>query len=266
MDQKKDLIAGAVSSLISTFVMHPFDLVRLTQITNKTSILKTTSGILNGTPSSYFRVFNFYQALPVSMFAYITTYSIYFPINSWFKSANPLGIENKYLLYTFSTIPPTMIAMTLVNPLWTIKTKQMPTQDNKFPTFRESYHQIIEKSGVRGLYKGMLFGYINNINGLISFSLYDSFKDLIKPDQQIENTTLDFFICSVLSKSIATIVCYPFFKMRIQQQSDQVNTWSTIKTNVKAPSLLFNGLIITLLLQVPKNTILLMLFEFIKKI
>lgn len=186
----------------------------------------------------------------------MTTYAIYFPLNAYFKKINPLHLNNQYAVYTFATIPPSLISMTLCNPMWTIKAKQIGGGEVGMHT---AIRQIYEMSGYRGFYKGLMFGYVNSLNGIMSFTLYDILKDVMRGDA-VSNNTMDYVICSLASKTIATICCFPIFVLRIRQQIDQTSFSQTLRKMLTQRSI-YSGIMFTLAQQLPKNTILLFTYE-----
>lgn len=322
MTSSETLIAGFTASALTTLLLHPIDVIRITQIAHKTTIRKTIQNIYSGGHQQqqqqppYRKILNFYRALPISMFAYIATYSIYFPLNTYLKADNPLNLQNKYLIYTFATIPPSLIGMTCCNPFWTIKSKQISfttlnqqhqrllpsttssstsstttvelltlqpsTKTIEIPKELEQkkntifYHikNIYETSGYRGFYKGVLFGYINSLNGILTFTLYDIIKDIFRHSHRLETTTAtgkeittnlpqEIVIASIASKTLATMICYPILVARIRQQVDQTTISTTIQNLWQGRHNIYNGLFCSLLQQLPKNTIMLCLYEFV---
>lgn len=268
-----EIIAGAISSCAATVILQPFDVIRITQMANETTLLFTLREIYNSNneKSRIRRLGNFYRALPISMMAYMLTYSIYFPINSYLKRENPLDLESSYLIYIFASIPPSIISMSIVNPLWVIKARQVSNNFehiNIWNTIKIIYRQ----SGYRGFAKGLTFGYLNNINGIITFTLYDVFKDLIATSGNYSGseqyTAWDLVICSLASKTIATIIAYPILALRIRHQTQPNQSMGKLLMSLfrKHPKTLYYGLTPTLAQQLPKNTITMVLYEFILRL
>lgn len=138
--------------------------------------------------------------------------------------------QNKYALFTFATIPPAIVAMTVCNSLWTIKANQIVHGISKF-----SYSYF---------YKGLAYGYLNNLNGVITFTLYDIMKEYGN----------HYTLYALVAKTIATVICFPIFTLRIRTQ-----VGSTTHTH------LFKGLMCTLAQQLPKTTLMLTILEFLNK-
>lgn len=257
MDNYINLVSGFSSSILTTAILYPLDLIRLVQITHGIhSVRKTVKHIYQCTPSC--GLLNFYRCLPTTMLAYSMTYTIFFPLNEYMKRENPLGIQQPYMKFAVATIPPSILSMTICNPVWTIKANQI----SSYLTFREALKYIYEMNGYRGFYKGLLMGYLNNMNGMISFTFYDIFKHIIRQYKLETKTIFDYVVCSMVSKAMATLICYPFFFFRIHQQVDFGISGREMYTQyLRNPKLVLTGLLMTLAQQLPKNTLLLILYE-----
>lgn len=257
------LYAGAFSSFIATVLLHPFDVVRLTQMANETSLKFTLKEIYRcyGKTTVIGRLSNFYRALPISLLAYVSTYALYFPLNSYIKRENPLNLNNRYMIYMFANIPPSMLTLTLFNPLWTIKAHQI-SNNFELRSVRNTISDIYRRYGCRGFTKGLLFGYLNSINGILTFTFYDIMKDLITEP----HTALDYTVCSLTSKTLATIIAYPLIVLRIRHQVTQKSFCATFLTIfTKNPITLYYGITPTLLQQLPKTIIMMVIYELLLK-
>lgn len=265
-----EIIAGAISSCCATLILQPFDVIRLTQMVNETTLMFTIREIYNSRTKK--SLLNFYRALPISLMAYTLTYMIYFPINSYLKRENLLELDSKWMIYIVANIPPAIISMTIVNPLWVIKSRQV-TNNFQHIGIVNTAKSIYRTSGYSGFTKGLAFGYLTNIDGIISFTLYDVFKDLIVATtagyQSVQDcTTLDLITCSLASKTIATIVAYPILVLHIRQQTWDNQSHCKLLSSVftENPKTLYYGLTPALAQQLPKNTITMVIYENIMKI
>ncbi|AUQ43953.1 hypothetical protein [Esparto virus] len=250
-----EFIAGFLSSMIATIILQPLDSIKMNQIARKNGIISTIKTIYNT-----HGITQFYRALPINCMAYSITYGIYFPINKYIKDENPLNIQSKYLQFLMATIPPTMISLTFTNPLWVIKSIQSQATEPK-QTIYGTIKYIYKHNGLVGFQRGLLFGYLNSINGVLTFTMYDILKDLFKA-----NTSFEYATYSAIAKTFAYFISFPIYALRIRQQVNQKSIAWNIKTAIHDPfKSIYFGLSLTLLQMVPKTAILLVLYEMIIK-
>lgn len=175
-----------------------------------------------------------------------------------------LELQSKTLQYFVATIPPTIASLTLTNPLWVVKSVQAASLniDGHHPTFSRCMKQVYRKHGLYGFQKGLLFGYLNSVNGIITFTLYDVFKDYFNV-----NTSVGYASCSSISKTLAYFISYPLLVIRTRQQIQQINIKIAFAEIYREPFRhLYFGLTPTLVQMVPKTALLLVLYENVLKL
>lgn len=259
-----EFIAGIGSSAMVTLLFHPMDTIRINQINTKHSILPLSRKLFNdnflGQNSliKYSRgILRFYRAMPISCLAYSATYGVYFPISHHFKNENYFDCPHKYLLYMISTVPATCCAMTVTNALWTIKSIQISSVKNM--SIKQSASKIYNTSGIVGFQKGLLFGYLNGMNGMITFTLYDILKDMTGAQSSIE-----YSLCSGVSKTCAYVITFPIFALKIKHQISQDTIVNVLLKQRYTFKSMYYGLSMTLLQMVPRTAVLMVLYEKIK--
>ncbi|ATZ81540.1 mitochondrial carrier protein-like protein [Drosophila innubila nudivirus] len=251
----KEFCIGFCASIIASICLQPLDALRTIQIINKASIFDTLR-------SMYYRqgIGQFYRTTTINALAYGTTYGIYFPINEYLKTSNPFNVEGVYMKYFMATIPPTLISLTIVNPLWVIKSIQAASFDNNC-SITDSVRYIYKINGICGFYSGLLFGYLNSINGIITFTIYDIMKY-----QFGTATILQYIIYSSIAKTCAYLTTFPILSLRIRQQANQLSFLTNIRSALNDPIIvLYYGLGVTLLQNIPKLALTMTLYENIVK-
>lgn len=250
----RQMSAGFFSSIFATVLLYPLDSLKLNQINDRTTVRSTIKNLYREGG-----IARFYRSLPISAVAYALTYTIYFPINFYCKQNNFLHIENENLKYLVATIPSSLFSLTITNSLWTLKSVQSTSMEN-----RSIFHHacsIYKKSGWMGFNKGLLFGYLNSVNGIINFTLYDILKSKFNAQ-----TSWDYALCSATSKTCAYFISYPLLTLRIRQQINQKTLQQTLVAVCKEPfTHLYFGLTMTLLQMIPKSTLMMVLYEFALK-
>jgi len=251
----KEFCIGFCASIIASICLQPLDALRTIQIINKASIFDTLRSI-------YYRqgIGQFYRTTTINALAFGTTYGIYFPINEYLKTSNPFNVEGVYMKYFMATIPPTLISLTIVNPLWVIKSNQAASFDNNC-SITDSARYIYKINGICGFYSGLLFGYLNSINGIITFTIYDIMKY-----QFGTATILQYIIYSSIAKTCAYLTTFPILSLRIRQQVNQLSFLTNIRSALNDPILvLYYGLCVTLLQNIPKLALTMTIYETIVK-
>lgn len=182
--------------------------------------------------------------------------------NSTFINDDDDGSKMKVFI---CTIPSTIIALTFANPLWMIKS--LKSTDNFHSNHTAFYYAkkiYSDSNGIGGFTRGLSFGYLNSINGIITFTSYELLKDHYK----IDNST-GYAICSAFSKTIAYLISYPLLALRIRHQVEAPTTTSldVLRSVLKMPIRnIYYGLTPTLLQMVPKTTLMLLFYENILKL
>lgn len=158
------------------------------------------------------------------------------------------------------------ICITICNPLWTLKSVYIVSEhkDNIY----QHAKRLFRTNGYMGFQKGLLMGYANCINGTITFTLYDIFKDIANTEcyANFGNKDVKTFLCSACAKVCAYLVSFPIFACRIQHQIQQKSLWCAISFVFGNPLKIYSGLSATLMQAIPKNSLLFWLNENINKL
>lgn len=247
----QEFCIGLFASVVASLFLQPLDTIRTNQIINKTPFLDTIRSIY-----SRQGIGQFYKTTKINALAFGLTYGIYFPINRYLKNENPFKIDSVFAQFLIATIPPTMISLTLVNPLWVMKSVQSASFKNDW-TIIESAKHIYKTKGIKGYYAGLIFGYLNCIHDIITFTLYDILKNHFNANTEIQ--------CSIfigLAKTLAYLITFPLLALRVRQQVNQLsiidNIYAIFEDSFQT---LYYGFGITLLQDIPKIAIMIALYE-----
>lgn len=260
-----EALTALIASLLTVIILHPLDVIRVTQQAYAYSFTNTISRIGKSYKgdTKLRRLSNFYRALPISMAAYILNYTIYFPLASWFKLNNPYTFNGNHILsYALCHLAVSVTTMTILYPLFTIRNIQI-TDHRKTsargptPSIRSSMKQIRQRSGWKGFYLGMTAAYITSLEEIITFTLYDSLRDYIV----LINwpSYLDYAMCAFVARTIAILVTYPFQVLQVRQQVHQLRPRKTLK-DINLGNV-YHGLTPTMVQTVPRCVIMMVIYE-----
>lgn len=213
-----EALTGSTSSVIANAIVYPLDVmttrvqVKNAQKLNKLEMLKTmikTKGILG-----------IYAGMDVALIQTFWSSFLYFYIYSWIKKAYYKYAKNKTASIAMELLQGALagaISRAITTPISVITTRlqasDKPTDDLK--TVAES---IYRAEGVFGFWRGFGATLILTSNPAITYGFYEK----IKKSLPLPSTPTQSFFIGAFTKSLATIVTYPYIltKTRLQAGKD----------------------------------------------
>tara|TARA_B110001450_G_scaffold42652_1_gene38949 strand:+ start:55245 stop:55889 length:645 start_codon:yes stop_codon:yes gene_type:complete len=156
-------------------------------------------------------------------------WSIYFPMYKRFKNE----INTPLAAYTSCCI-----ASTFTTPFWVLRQAK---QTNK----------KIEMN-ISNLYRGILPTYLVNLSFTVQIPLYEYMKS------NVENNTFNVFVCTAVSKTIATCIFYPFDTVRARLRDGNISIYSNA-------SKYYRGISIYILRSLPYHVSVFCTYEYMKR-
>ena len=169
-----------------------------------------------------------YRGIQYSIIGIPTFWSIYFPMYQRLKKETNAAAAAYISCCTASTV---------TTPFWVLR---QADQCNK---------KIIVNVGT--LYAGILPTYLINLSFTVQIPLYEYMKS------KIENNTFNVFICTAVSKTVATCIFYPLDTIRARLRDGQVGIFSNA-TNY------YRGMSIYILRSLPYHISVFCTYEYIK--
>jgi predicted acyltransferase len=252
-------IAGFIASFLTVVVLHPLDVLRTTEITHSRSFATTINVVLHSySPTNCLMKFcNLYRAFPISLFVFVLNYTLYFPFNVYLKNNLPFEFPRPIILDVICHMITTLTLVTILHPLWTIKTLQITrhpkTDTQPKHSARTVMRAIYEQNGYLGFFKGLGLGYLTCIDEIISFTLYDALKRSFIITAR--HTIVDYMLCVLISKTMSIIFTYPFTVLHLKGHVRLLHSKERRIRNF------YGGFISTLLHHVIRNIMLLVIYE-----
>ncbi|XP_012558680.2 solute carrier family 25 member 32 isoform X1 [Hydra vulgaris] len=233
------LIAGLSGGVVSTLVLHPFDLIKVRFQVNDGSLIKsreTYSGMLNAF-SQIIKKNGFqglYQGVSANVAGAGSSWGLYFFMFNYLKSTfrDIQKVDNLspgyHLLCGFIAGASTL---TVTNPIWVIKTRmclQVLPETNSLMQ-KEYYTGVLDGlkklymyEGIRGYYRGFVPGLFGVSHGAIQFMSYEELKKLrskiTKKPVNSKLNSLEYIAMAASSKFIAVTITYPYQVLRSRMQ------------------------------------------------
>jgi adenine nucleotide transporter 17 len=162
-----------------------------------------------------------YAGLPAGLIGVASTNFAYFYWYSFLRSK----IFNQGSMTTFSELLLGALAGALAQiftiPVSVVTTRQQTTNVKYRKDLFGTAEEIISDDGIRGLWKGLKPSLILCVNPAITYGAFERFKYLISKRLSNNNNELSpgiIFWLAALSKTIATVVTYPYIMAKVRLQ------------------------------------------------
>ncbi|KAK8213165.1 mitochondrial FAD carrier protein flx1 [Zalaria obscura] len=228
-------VAGFSAGIISTLVVHPFDVIktRLQVDQSSRSHLGDSLRIIRSIASNEGSYTAFYRGLMPNMVGNSVSWALYFLWYGNIKDSirsyrghtdGPLTSIDYFLASGASGI----LTAVCTNPIWVIKTRMLSTGRNAPGAYRSISHgasQIWASEGVKGFYRGLIPSLFGVSHGAIQFMAYEQLKNhwAITRGGKDNLTNLDFLLLSAASKMFAGSITYPYQVVRARLQTYDAN-------------------------------------------
>lgn len=231
-------VAGFTAGVVSTLVVHPFDVVKTRLQIEQTSQVSARGGSLrvirtiaqegrgigaNGVVKS------FYRGLMPNMIGNSVSWALYF---MWYGNIKDLvrsarGGSSRRLRssdYFLASGIAGILTAVFTNPIWVIKTRMLSTARHAPGAYRSIAHgtfELYRSEGLRGFYRGLLPSLFGVSHGAVQFMAYEQLKNQWagkRKGGKAGLTNSDYVLLSAVSKMFAGSITYPYQVVRARLQ------------------------------------------------
>ncbi|CAH8485091.1 hypothetical protein MS3_00002400 [Schistosoma haematobium] len=247
--QWQHLVAGVTGGVVSVLVLHPLDLAKIRlQVNEGTGVIacrpKTT-----GTIQTLYEIVQcrglrgLYLGFTPNAIGAGSSWGLYFFFYESLKRFAQRGDKTKSLTtnqyLTFAALSG-VITLSIVNPIWVIKTRlclQYEKVTKSFPKSQitnpslvihsqstwHALHNLWIHEGFAGLYRGYVPGLFGVSHGAIQFMFYEHFKNSYNTRYRGRSVSeklsaVEYLTFSSASKLIAAVITYPYQVIRSRMQ------------------------------------------------
>jgi len=208
-----ELIQGLTSAIASSSIVYPIEVLKTNYQASRLNINTSNNSLKTIIRNIYTKqgVKGFYRGLSTQLGTHPIFWSIFFQARKY----EPLNTNNKYINKVSNVFWASSIASTIANPFYVFRnqfqTEVIKKRNNL--TYSVLAKELYQKNGVSWMLKGMGVTLGNNTKLCIQFPLYDV----------INEKTNNIIISSLGSKTITSVIFYPFDFIRTQQRSSIEN-------------------------------------------
>ncbi|KAF8319013.1 mitochondrial carrier [Clavulina sp. PMI_390] len=227
--------AGAGAGLVSSIITCPLDVIKTRLQAQKAARGRIDYlGVFGLIKHIWLRdgVRGYYRGLGPTILGYIPTWAIYFSVYDGLKRQGGEGYGEHHAVKSEAMALHISAAMTagatsslLTHPIWVVKTRFMtqPSQEVRYRHTLDAFVRIYRSDGIHAFYRGLIPSLFGVTHVAVQFPLYEELKLRLADRQNIPVTSLSspaLFICSSISKMVATLVTYPHEVIRTRLQID----------------------------------------------
>nr|CAG8551508.1 5514_t:CDS:2 [Entrophospora candida] len=222
-------VAGSLGALLALAITYPLDIIKTRLQVQSKNISRalshheyydsTLDAIIKITSKE--GIFGLYAGLPAGLIGVASTNFAYFYWYSFLRTKYQVA-KGTTSLSTMSELLVGALAGALAQiftiPVSVITTRQQTTNSKERKDLIGTAKEIIGEDGVRGLWKGLKPSLILCVNPAITYGAFERFKDILS--KRLNTSTLSpgiVFWLGALSKTIATIVTYPYIMAKGMQ-------------------------------------------------
>ncbi|KAH6575691.1 hypothetical protein BASA62_001808 [Batrachochytrium salamandrivorans] len=226
-----DATAGTIGAVFANILVFPLDVVK-TRLQVQTTALKASkpthhySSALDALTKIYRSegASGLYAGMGSGLFGTIVSSFSYFYIYGHIRSECLRRIGKSEVSTAVELIMGATagaLCQFLVLPIAVVTTRQQTDVESKDMSFLEILNNVVAESGLSGLWKGLKASLVLCINPAITYGVFERLRSILSKRQGNSGgalTTLQVFVIGALSKTLATIVTYPYIMAKVRMQ------------------------------------------------
>lgn len=267
------LVAGVIGGVLSTFVVHPFDLLKIRLSVNDRKEGRPLYRGLRHAAQVIWQAENirgFYRGVTANCIGSGSAWGLYFVFYNATKSWMSDGDSSTHLgpvKHMQAAIQSGMLTLLFTNPVFVVKTRmclRYGKVDDEYGSLLRSIKSLYRTNGILGFYKGFIPGLIGTSHGAVQFMVYEEMKKWMGKKERLSNA--EYLISSSVSKAIAVVCTYPYQVVRARLQ-DQHRIYSgnldVIQTTYKHEGMsgFYKGLMPNILRVTPAAAVTFLVYE-----
>ena len=290
--QYNQFLAGLSGGVVSSLILHPFDLVKIRFQVTETKLPSHSSSLpyrphytslLDAFRSIYREkglVHGLYQGVTPNVIGNGMSWGLYlFLYNTVDVLMNTDDLDRKKLTLKDRLLYSTIAGITTIiitNPIWVLKTRMClqyshSSSTASYKNMFDAMRKIYRAEGTKAFYKGLAPGIFGTCHGTIQFVSYEQMKDFYARTFHVTQFSTPMILTfSALSKLLAASSTYPYqvVRTRLQDQHQQYRgVMDVIRKTYQREGVggFYKGIVPALCRVVPACCITFVVYEFVIK-
>ncbi|CAJ0586851.1 unnamed protein product, partial [Mesorhabditis spiculigera] len=216
-----------------------------------------------------------YKGLVPNLIGVAPSKAVYFYTYSSSKrfwNETDVFVPNSAIVHMLSAGTGGMVAATVVNPIWLVKTRLQLYQGKM--SIMGMIRRVREREGMRGFYRGVTASYAGVSETMIQFVLYEHLRQMLLEwhGQQEDSDRrkldfLNFMVAGGTAKFVACVIAYPHEVVRTRLREESSNRRGFFGTlhqlYLEGWRAMYRGLSVQLLRTVPSTAITMSTYEMV---
>ncbi|CAG8497020.1 10945_t:CDS:2 [Paraglomus brasilianum] len=223
--------AGALGALFSLAVTYPLDIIK-TRLQVQSKSLSSSTPYYDSTFDAIQQIvkseglLGLYTGLPAGLIGVASTNFAYFYWYSFIRTRYQrryptISTAAELLLSALAAI----LAQIFTIPVSVVTTRQQTADKEERRDLLGTAEEIISEDGITGLWKGLKPSMVLCVNPAITYGMFERLKSIGSKDGDLSPRMA--FLLGALSKTIATVVTYPYIMAKVRLQ------WKLPKSSVE---------------------------------
>ncbi|KAL2916401.1 hypothetical protein HK105_204157 [Polyrhizophydium stewartii] len=226
-----DATAGTIGSVFANVLVFPLDVIK-TRMQVQSKALKAVQATqhYNSALDALIKIYHhegiqgLYSGMTAGLFGTVVSSFSYFYIYGTIRGAYLKRIGNAEITTAMELILGALagaLCQFIVLPIAVVTTRQQTDHESKGHSFMEVLKRVVHEDGPQGLWKGLRASLVLCSNPAITYGVFERLKAILLKRQEGKPAPLtagQVFLIGALSKTLATVVTYPYIMAKVRMQ------------------------------------------------
>ncbi|KAI8612273.1 mitochondrial carrier domain-containing protein [Chytriomyces sp. MP71] len=226
-----DACSGAAGAVFANWLVFPLDVIK-TRLQTQNKLVKGSEHYANSL-DAFVQIIKkegiagLYSGLGAGLFGTVASAFCYFYFYSTIRAKHvasiPAGQEISTPMELIMGALAGALCQCFTLPIAVVTTRQQTLPPGERQSFIETFNTVLEGDGVQGLWKGFKASMILCVNPAITYGMFERVKAIwlkrkAKLGGSLALTSWEVFMVGALSKTLATVVTYPYIMAKVRMQ------------------------------------------------